>query len=92
MKSRHIVTLVVFLIGAALLTGVYLKLKETQAAEADGEGGDESAAVDSARASASTTASTALLRSPCPSIPACAASTPSKGNAASSPGSSASSN
>lgn len=60
MKSRHIVTLVVFLIGAALLTGVYLKLKETQAAEADGEGGDESAAVDSARASASTTASTAF--------------------------------
>src|SRR3970040_2848506 len=59
MKSRHIVTLGVFLLGAVILTGVYLKLKETQAAETDGEGG-ASATVDSAREAASTTAASAF--------------------------------
>jgi RND family efflux transporter MFP subunit len=60
MKSRHIVTLGVFLLGAVILTGVYLKLRETQAAEADGEGGETSATVDSAKQAASTTAATAF--------------------------------
>lgn len=61
MKSRHIVTLGVFLLGALILSGVYLKLRESQAAEADGAGaGDESATVDSAREAASTTAATAF--------------------------------
>lgn len=60
MKSRHIVTLGVFVLGAVILTGVYLKLKETQAAESDGEAGDASATVDSAKQAASTTAATAF--------------------------------
>jgi len=59
MKSRHLVTLGVFLLGAVILTGVYLKLKQTQAAETDG-GADNSATVDSAREAASTTAATAF--------------------------------
>jgi RND family efflux transporter MFP subunit len=59
MKSRHIVTLGVFLLGAVILTGVYLKLRETQATETDGDG-ETSATVDSAREAASTTAATAF--------------------------------
>lgn len=60
MKSRHIVTLGVFLLGAVILAGVYFKLRETQAAESDGEAGDASATVDSAKQAASTTAATAF--------------------------------
>lgn len=59
MKSRHIVTLGVFLVGALILSGVYLKLRETRAAEAE-DGGDASGTVDSAREAASTTAATAF--------------------------------
>lgn len=58
MKSRHFVTIAVFLLGAILLGGVYLKLRETQASDA-GFGGD-SAVIDSARMAASSTAGTAF--------------------------------
>lgn len=60
MKSRHIVTLGVFLLGAVILAGVYFKLRESQAAESEGEAGDTSATVDSAKEAATTTAATAF--------------------------------
>lgn len=72
MKSRHIVTLVVFLLGAALLAAVYVKLQDAQAAAANE--GDESATVDSARAAASTTASTAFAAGVAVPVEAAAAS------------------
>ncbi len=53
MKSRHLVTLAVFGIAAALLTSVFLKLRANDAEP--GEASD-SAAVDSARAAAQSTA------------------------------------
>ncbi|MFQ5890431.1 MAG: efflux RND transporter periplasmic adaptor subunit [Gemmatimonadota bacterium] len=53
MKSRYLVTLMVFLIGGALLGGVLLRLRGAKAADEE-EG--ESAVVDSARAAARATA------------------------------------
>ncbi len=58
MKSRHLVTIAVILVGASLLGGVYLRLRVTQAADADREG--VSAVVDSARDAASSTAGAAF--------------------------------
>ncbi|MEN8144661.1 MAG: efflux RND transporter periplasmic adaptor subunit [Gemmatimonadota bacterium] len=55
MKSRHLVTLAVFGIAAALLTSVFLKLR---ANDADPDEASDSAAVDSARAAAQSTAAT----------------------------------
>jgi len=47
MKARHVVTLIVVLVAAALLTGIFLRLRATDASE-EGEGGeDRSAATDS---------------------------------------------
>ncbi|MEE8487774.1 MAG: efflux RND transporter periplasmic adaptor subunit [Gemmatimonadota bacterium] len=60
MKSRHLVTIAVFLLGATLLGGVYLKLRDTQAADAENGGFDNSAVVDSARAAASSTVGSAF--------------------------------
>ncbi len=60
MKSRHLVTIAVFLLGATLLGGVYLKLRDTQAADAENRGSDESAVVDSARTAASSTVGAAF--------------------------------
>jgi len=55
MKSRHLVTIGVFLVGATLLVGVYLRLRDTQNEDDDGGNSDDSAVVDSARAAASST-------------------------------------
>ncbi len=55
MKSRHLVTLAVFGVAAALLTSVFLRLRANDAQP--GESSD-SAAVDSARAAAQSTAAT----------------------------------
>jgi len=60
MKSRHLVTIGVFLLGAILLGGVYLKLRDTQEADADSGSSEDSAVVDSARASASSTVGSAF--------------------------------
>jgi len=55
MKSRHLVTIGVFLVGATLLVGVYLRLRDTQNEDDEGSNADDSAVVDSARAAASST-------------------------------------
>lgn len=60
MKSRHLVTIGVLLIGATLLGGVYLRLRETQAEDESGGSGDDSAVLDSARAAASSTVGSAF--------------------------------
>jgi membrane fusion protein (multidrug efflux system) len=46
MKARHVVTLIVVLVAAALLTGIFLRLRATDTEE-DGGGEDTSAATDS---------------------------------------------
>lgn len=53
MKSRHLVTLIVFFVAAISLTGIYLRLRENQDA---GKNGPASAEVDSARTAAESTA------------------------------------
>jgi RND family efflux transporter MFP subunit len=53
MKSRYIVTIVVFLVGAAGLTGVFLRLRGDRESEG---AASEGAVVDSARAAAQSTA------------------------------------
>ncbi len=58
MKSRHLVTIAVVALGAILLGGVYLRLRETQAADTDGD--SASAVVDSVRTAASSTAGVAF--------------------------------
>ena len=55
MKSRHLVTIGVFLVGATLLAGVYLRLRDTQNEDDEGGNAGDSAVVDSARAAASST-------------------------------------
>jgi RND family efflux transporter MFP subunit len=47
MKARHVVTLIVVLVAAALLTGIFLRLRATDAAEEGESGEDRSAATDS---------------------------------------------
>jgi RND family efflux transporter MFP subunit len=57
MKSRYLVTIIVFAVAAAALGGIYLRLKQNSEETPEG---DESAAVDSARDAALSTASTAF--------------------------------
>lgn len=54
MKSRYLVTILVFVVAAAALGGIYLRLKENS--QDNTEGSEESATVDSARAAAQSTA------------------------------------
>jgi RND family efflux transporter MFP subunit len=58
MKSRWLVTLIVFLIGGAALAGVYLRLQQNSETEGDGE---DSAVVDSARSAAESTAASSAF-------------------------------
>ncbi|MCL7971708.1 MAG: efflux RND transporter periplasmic adaptor subunit [marine benthic group bacterium] len=54
MKSRYLVTIIVFIVAAAALGGIYLRLQENS--EDSAENSEESATVDSARAAAQSTA------------------------------------
>lgn len=58
MKSRYLVTIVVFVIAAAVLGGIYIRLQEN--AE-DTPADDDSATVDSARAAAESTAASSAF-------------------------------
>ena len=60
MKSRHLVTIGVFVVGGMLLGGVYLRLRDTQASDAETGDGAASAVVDSARGAAASTAGAAF--------------------------------
>jgi RND family efflux transporter MFP subunit len=59
MKSRHLVTIAVLVVGGVLLSAVYLRLRDTQASD-DAANPDASAVVDSARGAASSTAGAAF--------------------------------
>ena len=58
MKSRYLVTALVIVIAAAILGGIYLRLKENTEETPDG---DDSATVDSARAAAQSTAASSAF-------------------------------
>ncbi len=47
MKARHVVTLIVVLVAAALLTGIFLRLRATDAAEEGESGSEDRSATDS---------------------------------------------
>lgn len=56
MKSRHVVTVIVFVVAAAALAGVLWRLQQKEADDASGTEGAGGAVVDSARAEARSTA------------------------------------